>query len=138
MAEMQRAPEMVDGDVAAMFAAVERIAGDDLRAFVEYDAETYNPVYIAPMVVEEYGEDGDVTAFADTIHSYVKLDFSEREMYRELYDRGTDGMGFATFLEGSIVVRYVFDETALYVSLTAAESPKEVIRAIESVVGDDG
>lgn len=138
MAEIQRAPEMIDWDVEAMFAAVERVAGDDLRAFVEYDAERYNPVYIAPMVVEEYGENGDITAFAETIHSYVKLDFSEREMYRDLYDRGTDGMGFATFLEGSIVVRYVFDETALYVSLRAQESPREVIRAIESVVEDDG
>jgi hypothetical protein len=137
MAEIQQEPEMVDGDVRAMFDAVARVAGDDLRAFVEYDPEAYNPVYIAPMVVEEYGEDGDITDFAETIHSYVKLDFSEREMYRELYHRGTDGMGFATFLDGSIVVRYVFDETALYVSLNSAASPKDVIGAIEAVVRDD-
>jgi hypothetical protein len=137
MAEIQQAPELVDGDVAAMFDAVEGVAGDGLRAFVEYDTETYNPVYIGPMVVEEYGENGDVTEFAETIHSYVKLDFSEREMYRDLYDRGTDGMGFATFLEGSIVVRYVFAETALYVSLQSSASPNEVIRAIEAVLRDD-
>lgn len=130
---MQNAPELVDGDVPAMFAAVDSVAGEDLRAFVEYDDETYNPVYIAPMVVDDYGVDGDVSEFAETIHSYVKLDFSEREMYRDLYDRGTDGMGFATFLDGSTVVRYVFDDTALYVSLTDEVSPQEVIEAIESV-----
>jgi hypothetical protein len=137
MTEIQQEPEMVDGDVRAMFEAVAEVAGADLRAFVEYDQEAYNPVYIAPMVVEEYGDDGDITDFAEAIHSYVKLDFSEREMYRELYDRGTDGMGFATFLDGSIVVRYVLAETALYVSLRSAASPKAVIGAIEAVIGND-
>lgn len=138
MPSIQREPAVVDGDVRAMFDAVEAEAGEHLRAFVEYDSETYNPVFIGPQVVAEYGdEDGDIDHFAETIHSYVKLDFSEREMFQELYRRETDGMGFATFLDDSIVVRYVFPEAALYVSLEYAASPKGVIDAIEAVVQSD-
>ncbi|UPV74448.1 hypothetical protein M0R89_18195 [Halorussus limi] len=109
-------------------------AGDDLRAFVEYDDETYNPLFIDERTVEEFGGAEAVEEFADQLHYNYKLDFTEQEMYADLYEPLSSLDAFAVYLEDETIVRYVDDGRGIYVSIQGETYAGEVIDVLTDVL----
>ncbi|WP_135806290.1 hypothetical protein [Halorussus marinus] len=129
-------PGLTDFDARAGFEAVRAAADSDLRAFVEYDGESYNPVFIAERVVEKHGDPEEVGEFADRLHFNYKLDFAEREMYEDLYEPLGSITAFAVYLTDQTIVRYVDEREGIYVSVDGETHADEVIEALADALGD--
>lgn len=129
-------PGLTDFDARAGFEAVREVADDDLRAFVEYDGDSYNPLFIAGRVVDKHGDPEEVGEFADRLHFNYKLDFAEREMYEDLYEPLGSITAFAVYLTDQTIVRYVDEQEGIYVSIDGGTHADEVIHALTDALGD--
>jgi len=138
MGAIRNEGEVIGLDASAAFEAVRDVGGEDLRAFVEYDSESYNPVFVAERVVAELGGADGVDEFAEKLHFNYKLDFTEREMYADLYDPLGGVDAFAVYLDDRTIVRYVTDEEGIYVSLDGDANTDRVVDALAETVGNEG
>ncbi|WP_135852666.1 hypothetical protein [Halorussus salinus] len=130
-------PHLTDFDTSSALSAVEEVAGDGLRAFVEYDDETYNLLYIAERVVQEFGDEATLEEFADRLHYNYKLDFNEREMYADLYGPLGELAAFAVYLDDETLVRYVGEREGIYVSVEPDVSANGVVDALTETAEAD-
>ena len=103
-----------EGD--AVVEAAREALGDRLRTVVEYDEDDYRILYLSAWLREHLGEDG-VEDTSERLHSYVHLDFVERDLYTEL----TPGAGavqcHVTRLESAVFVRYLVGDAGLFLSV---------------------
>jgi hypothetical protein len=137
MDDITNSPELCSFDAAAALSVVREVAGDDLRAFVEYTDENYNPLFIAGQVVEELGGKTETSELADQLHFNYKLDFNEREMYEDLYEPLGEVAAFAVFLEDEILIRYLEEREGLYVSVESGPNATRIVEALNNVMEAD-
>lgn len=121
-------------DADAVLSRVQATAGDHLRAFVEYDAETYDILYLTDRAIAEFGGEERVDEFADRLYSNYRLDFNEKQMHEDLYEEFGVVRAFGVFFADSAVLRFVDDVTGLYVSLDMDAPFDEVIDTVYEVV----
>ncbi|WP_435174572.1 hypothetical protein [Halorussus sp. AFM4] len=131
-------PGLTDFDASAALSAVRGVAGDDLRAFVEYDDETYNALFIAERIVDAFGGQAAIDEFAEKLHFNYKLDFTERDMYEDLYAPLGDVGAFAVFLDRETIIRYVGEREGIYVSVDPGANATPVVEALTDAVEADG
>lgn len=131
-------PGLTDFDVTAALEATREVTGDDLRAFVEYDDETYNSLFISSQVVGEVGGETALQELAERLYANYQLDFNEQEMYADLYEPLGGLNAFAVFLESEVVVRYVSDRQGVYVSFDPTTTATDVTAALERTLEGDG
>lgn len=134
MISLDSEPELASFDAAAVGHAVEAAVGDDLRVVVEYDATEYNPLYVADGVVEQLGGEEAFGALADQLHSDFRLDFTQQELYEEVYGEFGSVRAFVVVLDGARVVRFVAEDSGLYVSVDPDASLDGVLDAVEKGV----
>jgi hypothetical protein len=137
MLSLQSEPTLANFDAAAVARAVNAAAGDHLRVVVEYDETGYNVLYTADEVVEQLGGPDALGSLADELHSDFRLDFTQQELYDEVYgDIGTV-QAFVVVLDRATVVRFVHEDSALYVSVDPEASLDAVLDAVRTGVDAD-
>jgi len=137
MSDRVRSSTFDEIDADAVLARLRDAVGDDLRALVEYDADAYNLLFLADRVLAEFGGDEAVEAFADKLHADYRLDFTEKEMYEDVYAELGTVRAFAVFFQESAVFRFVGESTGLYVSLERDAPYNRVIETVYDVVEGD-
>jgi len=126
--------ELASFDAEAVGRAVDDAVGDGLRVVVEYDETEYNMLYVADEVREVLGGAEGLGALADELHSDFRLDFTQRELYEELYEQFGSLRAFVVVLDGARVVRFVAEDTGLYVSIDPDASLDAVLDAVQEEV----
>jgi hypothetical protein len=137
MTSFQAEPRLASFDAAGVADAVEAAVGDDLRVVVEYDESEYNPLYVAEPVVDQLGGREGFEALADELHSDFRLDFTQQELYEEVYGDFGSVRAFVVVLDGARVVRFIAEDTGLYVSVDPSASVDAVLDAVTSEVAGD-
>jgi hypothetical protein len=121
-------------DANAVLSVVDETAGEQLRAFAEYDDESYNVLYLADAVDQEYADAAEFEETADALHADYRLDFTEKRIHEEVYSDMGEVRAFAVFLSDQAVFRFVGRESGLYVSLALDAPFNRVISAVYSVI----
>ncbi|MDF9744998.1 hypothetical protein [Natrinema salsiterrestre] len=135
MGTIENTSTFTEFDADAVLETLREIAGGQILAFAEYDAETYNIMYLDERMSQQLGESvADIEEFADKIHSDYRLDFTEKEMYEDVYTELGEVRAFAAFFEGSTIFRFVGETAGLYVSLTMDAPFNAVIEAVYDVI----
>jgi len=137
MIELQREPALTGFDARAVGDAVADATGDGLRAFVEYDEQTYNLLYIRDDVVGELGGQEAFGALADELHSDYRLDFTQQELYEEIYGELGNVRAFVVVMDRATLLRFVGDDAGLYVSVEPSVSVQAVLDAVHEVVNGE-
>lgn len=127
-------PELADFDATAVGRAVDAAVGDGLRVVVEYDETEYNPLYVDDRVLEKLGGQAGLTSLADDLHSDFRLDFTQQELYEEVYGDFGSVRAFIVVLDEAVVVRFVAEDSGLYVSIDPDASLDGVLDAVQSEV----
>lgn len=121
-------------DADTILSRVRSTAGEHLLAFVEYDTETYNVLYMAERATTDLGGPENTSDLADRLHRNYQLDFNEKQMHEELYDELGTVRAFGVFFDDEAVLRFVDDMTGLYVSLDMSAPFDKVIEAVYDVI----
>lgn len=134
MSDRRHSSSFDEFETDAILDAVRDAAGEELRAFVEYDAETYNVLLLTDDARERFDDPDAIEEFADRLHGNYRLDFTEKEMYEDVYGELGTVRAFAVFFEANAVFRFVGDTTGFYVSLGLDAPFNRVIDAVYEVI----
>ncbi|WP_232688549.1 DUF7522 family protein [Halobacterium zhouii] len=124
-------------DCEAIDEAIVDVVGDDLRTIVEYDEHDFNVLRIRDDVVEQLGGEEAFSDLADLLHSDYRLDFTQQELYEEMYGNLGVVRAFVVLMDHATIVRFVGEETGVYVSLEAGTPIQPVMDAMKGVVESD-
>lgn len=127
-------PRVVSLDVAAMQAAVEETIEGSLRSFVEFDKDEFNTLYVDDLSLQFYEDEAEMLRHFEEIHSYVNLDFTEKQFYKEdIFPVSERVRYLATGFDVFTVVRIYFGEEGLFLALDHGEPVEPVVAAVEAV-----
>ena len=130
------AGDVVDFDEEEALAAAREAVGDAaVLVCVVYDASDFRTVYVDDRIDSTYESERARAEHFGQIHSYVHLDFTEGELFRELF-REPDGVrAFATYMNSHVAVRVVTDKQGVFLSVAPDAPVTDLVNAVEGVLG---
>ena len=123
--------DVVDFDAEAVLSAAREATGDDdVYVCVVYDAADFRTVYVDDRVDAMYDDDEERADHFGQIHSYVHLDFTEQQLFGELF-RADRVRSFVTYLDSLVAVRVVSDGQGVFLSVTPEAPVTDLVEAVE-------
>ncbi|MFD1515071.1 hypothetical protein [Halomarina rubra] len=127
-------PSVVSFDAKRAVEGALAVAGADLLLVVEYDRAAFEVLYCADVVADRYPDDEAMHDHFSGVHSYVYLDFTERELFEELFVDSGRTRALTTYMENLIAVRVVAEGEGLFLALAPDAPATAVIEAVEDIV----
>lgn len=109
--------QMVGFDADGMLELVSETVDENLRTFAEYDHEGYRVLYASDRLLSRLGGEDAFETVADRFHSFVHLDFVERELFADLSPAAGDVSTYVTRLENAMFVRYLVGDEGVFFSV---------------------
>ena len=135
MTAVRNRSEVVSFDADAVLDAARMAIEGPIYAFVEYNPEEFNMLYVDEFTVSLYRDRKQMRDHFETIHSYVHVDFTERDLFQ---DDLFSGLGrvrtFVTQMEQMTLVRYMRGDEGLFFSLPPEASVMDVVDAIDEAL----
>ncbi|WP_254762296.1 hypothetical protein [Natrinema marinum] len=130
MAAIENRSSFEEFDADAILEEILGICDDRVRSFAEYDAQTYNIMYMSERMVDQFESEDEIDDLSDRIHSDYRLDFTEKEMYEDVYAELGEVRAFSVFFTRSVIFRFVGERTGLYISVDRDAPFNEIIDAV--------
>lgn len=121
----------VDFDGHTAMQAARDAAGPGLLICVAFDADDVETLYVDDRVREMYPDEEAMHDHFAEVHSYVHLDFTEREMFEDLFLDSGGVRAFATYLDNMTAIRVLGDGEGLFVALAPDAPVTETVEAVE-------
>lgn len=129
--------EVVDFDAAEACDAVLGTVEGRLRAFVEFDAEGFNPIYVDDGTLAAYDDEDHMLEHFERIHGYVNVDLAEIDLFvEELFPVADRVEYLATGLDAFKLVRYYVGHQGIFLAVDHDEPIDPVIAALRETIGD--
>lgn len=129
----KRASTIIGPPANALAEALESVTDEELQTVAEYNAQSYQLLYVSEQVAEKHGGIGGVEEEADSLFDYYHIDFLERDLLEDMLWLGEVGT-FVTFLDHGIVIRAHTDCAAVFVALDVTASVDDVQITIENTL----
>lgn len=107
--------------------------GPDLQIIAEYNAETYNDLFVSDDVIEEIGGQDDYDEQRTKIEDFLRLDFIDRHAYGDIVPRAGESDLFVTQAANVLLIRLFVEENGLFVSVERNGTIGPTIDAVERV-----
>lgn len=130
--------EVVAFDADAACAAARETVSGTLRSCVEFNTESFNPIYVDDLTLAFYDDEDHMLEHFSRIHSYVNLDLTEVDLFTgELFPIAERVEYITTALDFFKMVRFYHNGDGLFLALDANEPVEPVIAAIRDVIESD-
>lgn len=134
---VQNASEVVEFDADAACEAVQATVSGTLRSFVEFDGESFNPLYVDDSTLSFYDDEDHMREHFSQLHSYVYLDLTEMDLFTdELFPVAERVEYITTALDFFKLVRIYRDGDGVFVALDHDEAVQPVVEAVENAIGN--
>ena len=127
--------QLVEFDADAGLTAARETAGDAVYSFIEYDSETFNVLYASEETLALYGGREAMLDHFEEIHSYVHIDFTERDLFsEELLPHAGEVQTIVTRQDRLTLIRLFHGDGGLVISLAPDEPILPLLDAVESAI----
>jgi hypothetical protein len=123
---------LVDFDADAALSAAREVDEDAVHLCVEYTPEEFQTLYADQTTMALYG--GDTEAMVEhfeEVHSYVHVDFTEQDLFSDLFRGAGDVRSFVTFMDHVALVRVLVGHQGLFLTVEPDADVTSVVEAIE-------
>lgn len=134
---------VADFDADTVCDAVLDTVEGPLLAFVEFDRERLNTIYVAEETVEFYEErrpsDGEAAMLEHfgQVHDYINLDFTEQDLFTEsLFPEAERVEYLVTAMDLVKLVRVYLGDVALYIAVAPEEPVTPIVDVIRESLED--
>lgn len=135
---LTNASEVVAFDADAACEAARKAVTGTLRSFVEFDGETFNPLYVDDETLAFYDDEEHMLAHFSKLHSYVYLDLAEIDLFTEqLFPVAERVEYIATAFDVFTMVRIYHDGQGLFIALDRDEPVEPVVAAVTAAIRGD-
>ena len=122
---------IVGCDARAVVDAAREAAGDSLRTVVEYDIDTFRPLYVDETTRSMYRSEARMYDHFDRIHAFVHVDFTERDLFQEdLLPPAGDVRAIVTEMEGMTLVRILRGDCGLFLGVDPDVRTSSLVDAV--------
>ncbi len=133
---LERDGGLVDFDVDAVLEAVSDAAGEDgFLVCVVYDDDSFSTVHVDERVDALYPDAETREEHFARIHSYVHLDFTERELFEDLFIDSGGARAFVTYMGNVVAVRVLSGDQGAFLVLAPDVPVTDVVEAAERAMG---
>jgi len=131
------ASTVVHFDADGALAAVQARASGTLRSFVEFDEETFNPLYVDDATLALYEDEAQMQAHFTNLHSYLYLDLAETDLFTEQLFPVAEAVDYlTTALDYVKLVRLYHGDEGLFLALDPDEPVQPLVDAIREAIVD--
>ncbi|WP_336133706.1 hypothetical protein [Natronomonas amylolytica] len=125
--------DVVDFDPEAVLSAANgAIGAENVFTCVVYDAERFRTVHVDDRLEALYADHEERQAHFGEVHSYVHLDFTERELFEELF-RDPEGVrAFVTYMSSLVAVRVVSEKQGVFFSIAPDAPVTKLVTSVEA------
>jgi hypothetical protein len=127
-------PSVVNFDVERVVGALLDEFGGDVLTIVEYDRETYNTLYVADAIRGRYPDEETMEDHFAGIHAYVYLDFTESDLFEDLFVASGGTRAFVTYMRDLVAIRVVDGSEGVFVSVTPDVEVSAVVELVEGII----
>jgi hypothetical protein len=126
--------DLVDFDAEGTLAAARGAAGEEnVLIWVVYDDADFRTLYVDDRIDEMYPDEAARNEHFGRIHSYVHLEFPEKELFEDTFLEPDGVRAFVTYMGNLVAVRVVADKQGVFVSLAPDSPVSDVVDAVEGV-----
>jgi hypothetical protein len=123
---------LVDFDAdAALSSAREQFEGE-IHLCVEYTTEEFHTLYADETTLSLYGDREQMTDHFEEVHSYVHVDFTERNMFEDIFVGAGEVRSFVTQMEYVTLIRVLDGEQGLFLTVDPGTDVTAVVEAVEA------
>ena len=123
---------LVDFDAdAAVSAAREQFEGE-VHLCVEYTTEGFHMLYADETTLSLYGDREQMTDHFEEVHSYVHVDFTERNMFEDVFVGAGEVRSFVTQMEYVTLIRVLDGEQGLFLTVDPGTDVTAIVEAVEA------
>jgi hypothetical protein len=123
---------LVDFDADAALASARESFEDEIRLCVEYTAEEFHTLYADETTLTLYGDREQMADHFEEVHSYVHVDFTERDLFRDLFVGAGGVRSFVAQMEHVTLIRVLDGEQGLFLSVTPETDVTGIVEAVEA------
>ncbi|WP_254535190.1 hypothetical protein [Halomarina litorea] len=127
-------PSLVSFDANRAMEVLRETLGDDLLVVVEYDRDGFNTLYVADVIRALYPDEGAMQEHFAGIHAYVYLDFTERELFEDLFIESGGTRAFVTYMVNLVAIRVVRETEGLFLSAVPGTPVTELVELVEGII----
>lgn len=132
---VKNASEVVEFDADAAYEAAQSTVSGTLRSFVEFDGESFNPLYVDDSTLSFYDDEEHMYEHFGQLHSYVYLDLAEMDLFTdELFPIADRVEYITTTLDFFKLVRIYRGGEGLFVALDHDEPVEPVVGAVRDAI----
>ncbi|MFB6354516.1 MAG: hypothetical protein ABEJ92_10575 [Halobacteriales archaeon] len=130
---------VVEFDADAALEAAHETASGTLRSFVEFDGDTFNPMYVDDSTLAFYDDEDEMLDHFAQLHSYVYLDLAEIDLFtEELFPVAERVEYITTAMDFFKMVRIYRGDEGLFLALDHDEPVEPLVAAIDEGIAGGG
>ncbi len=127
---------LVEFDADAALAAARDEEDASVRLCVEYTSDEFHTLYADETTMALYaGSEGEMRDHFEEAHGYVHVDFTERDLFGDLFPGAGEVRSFVSYMNHVTLVRVLVDQQGLFLSLSPDSAVTPVVEAVEGVLG---
>lgn len=136
---VRKTSEILGVDDEAVVEAVRAAVDGNLYSLVEFDSESFNPLYVSEQTVAMYESEAHMNDHFGEIHDYVNLDFTEIQLFtQDLLPVASRVRYMTTALDVMTLVRlYVDDRNGFFLALPPETPVEPVVAAVANAIDTD-
>lgn len=132
---ISRESEVVSFDAEAACEAARETVSGTLRAFVEFDADAFNPMHVDGETADLYDDAEHMLTHFEELHAYVHLDTLEIELFTRLFADAERVEYVTTAFDYFQMVRVYWGEEGLFLALDPDEPVGPIVAAVRGALG---
>jgi len=109
----------------------------ELLAAASFTADGHQLLYVSDHLLDRYGSREAVDEVTERVHSYVRLDLIERDLFDDMIPAVGSTRAFTTHTDTTVVVRVLAGDEGFYCSFTPDADVTAVVEAVEAVIDED-
>jgi hypothetical protein len=127
---------LVDFDADAALSAARGVDQEGVRLCVEYTPEEFHTLYADDVTMALYGDREEMTDHFEQVHSYVHVDFTEKDLFTEIFRGAGAVRSFVTYMDHVVLLRFIADQQGLFVSADPDVDVTALVKAVEDEIYD--
>jgi hypothetical protein len=128
--------KLVEFDADAALAAARKVDSEGIRLCVEYTPEEFHTLYADDVTMALYGTHEEMSEHFEEVHSYVHVDFTEKDLFSEIFRGAGEVRSFVTYMDHVVLLRFIEDQQGLFLSADPNADVTTFVEAVENEIYD--
>lgn len=124
---------LVDFDADAALATAREVGEGSVHLCVEYTPEEFRTLYADELTMSLYaGDREEMESHFEEVHSYVHIDFTEKDLFSEVFRGAGEVRSFVTLMDHIILIRVIVGREGLFLTTDPDADATALVEAIET------